>query len=148
MLTLRKNFGALFITSLLFTGSVGCLSEVRAQVPVAPAARSNSTNILTQDELYFGRNRPGGIVSEKQFQDFLRTVITPRFPDGLTVIDANGQFRGSTGIIVREPTKIVILIHSSSQEERRAIQEIINLYKSQFQQESVLRATSTLQVAF
>lgn len=148
MQTLRKSFGALFITSLLFTGSVGSLSEVRAQVPVAPAARSNSTNILTQDELYFGRNRPNGIVSEKQFQDFLRTVITPRFPDGLTVIDANGQFRGSTGIIVREPTKIVILIHSSSQEERREIQEIINLYKSQFQQESVLRATSTLQVAF
>lgn len=148
MLTLRKSFGALFITSLLFTGSVASLNEVRAQIPVAPAARLNSTNILTQDELYFGRNRPVGIVSEQQFQDFLRTVITPRFPDGLTVIDANGQFRNSTGIIVREPTKIVILIHSNSQEERRAIQEIINRYKSQFQQESVLRATSTLQVAF
>ncbi len=142
MLTFRKSFSVLFITSLLFTGSIGSLKEARAQLPQAPATSEIQTNIQIQDELYFGRNRPGGVVSEEQFQNFLRTVITPRFPDGLTVINANGQFRGSKGIITREPTKIVVLIYPYSRKNTQAIQEIINKYKQQFQQESVLRVTS------
>ena len=149
MLTLRRSLGVLFITGLLFTGSVNSLKEVDAQIPVAPADSLSRTNILIQDELYFGRSRPDGIVSEADFQKFLSTEITPRFPDGLTVIDANGQFRNSAGTIIREPTKVVILIYTNSREKRRGIQEIINLYKSQFQQESVLRVTSVpVQVNF
>lgn len=85
MSTLRKSFSALFITSLLFTGSVASLKEVHAQTPLAPPASLSITNILIQDE-FFGRNRPGGEVSEEQFQKFLQTVVTPRFPDGLTVV--------------------------------------------------------------
>jgi len=142
MLALRKSFSALFITSLLFTGSVASLPEAHAQLPEAPADSLSRTNLLLQDELYFGRSRPGGIVSEEQFQRFLRNVVTPRFPDGLTVFDASGQFRGSNGTIVREPTKVLILIYPNSPAKRRAIEEIINLYKTQFQQESVLRVTS------
>lgn len=142
MSTLRKSFSTLFITSLLFTGSVASLKEVHAQTPLEPAASLNITNILSQDELYFGRTRPRGEVSEEEFQTFLRTVVTPRFPDGLTVVNANGQFRGSAGEIIREKTKLVILIHPNTQDKNRAIQEIIDKYKAQFQQESVLRVTS------
>lgn len=142
MLTLRKSLGALFITSLLFTGSVGYLKEVQAQVPLAPTDSLSRTDILVKDELYFGRSRTGGIISQAEFQKFLNAEITPRFPDGLTVIDAYGQFRNRQGIIIKEPTKIVILIYSNSREKRQAIQEIVNFYKSQFQQESVLRVTN------
>lgn len=139
---LRKSFSAIFITSLLFTGSVGSLREARAQIPEAPATSEIRINVLVQDELYFGRNKPGGEVSEQDFQMFLQNVVTPRFPDGLTVLNTLGQFRGSKGIII-EKTKLLILIHSNSQEDRREIQEIIDKYKDQFQQESVLRVTST-----
>ncbi|MBW4638496.1 MAG: DUF3574 domain-containing protein [Gloeocapsa sp. UFS-A4-WI-NPMV-4B04] len=142
MQTLRKSFSALFITSLLFTGSVASLKEVHAQTPLAPPASLSITNILIQDELYFGRNRPGGEVSEEQFQKFLQTVVTPRFPDGLTVVNANGQFRVSSGQIIREKTKLVILIYPNSYQKNRAVQEIIDKYKAQFQQGSVLRVTS------
>jgi hypothetical protein len=141
---LRKSFSALFITSLLFTGSVGSLREARAQIPEAPATSEIRTNILVQDELYFGRNRPEpyGEVSDAEFGNFLKAVVTPRFPDGLTVLNALGQFRGSNRTIIREKTKLLILIHSNSQEDRQEIQEIIDKYKDQFQQESVLRVTS------
>ncbi len=139
---LLKSFSALFVTSVLFTGSVVSLKEVRAQVPQAPTTSELHTNILIQDELYFGRNKPTGQVSERDFQLFLLYEVTPRFPDGLTVIDADGQFLGSNGII-KEKTKLLILIHANSQEDREEIQEIIDEYKKQFQQESVLRVTST-----
>lgn len=142
MQTLRKNFSALFITSLLFTGSVVWLKEVDAQIPQAPATNEIRTSFFVQDELYFGRNKPVGTVSERDFQKFLQNEVTPRFPDGLTVIDANGQFLGSNGII-REKTKLLILIHFNTQEDNQEIQEIVDGYKKQFQQESVLRVTST-----
>ncbi|MBW4664334.1 MAG: DUF3574 domain-containing protein [Chroococcus sp. CMT-3BRIN-NPC107] len=141
MQTLKKSFGALFITSLLFTGVIS-LREVSAQIPQAPATRKITTNILVQDELYLGRNKPGGQVSNQAFQQFLQSQVTPRFPDGLTVLDADGQFLGSNGII-KEKTKLLILIHANRQEDQKEIQEIIDEYKEQFDQESVLRVTST-----
>lgn len=140
MQTLRKSFSALFITSLLVTGAAS-LKEVRAQLPQAPATNEIRTNIFVQDKLYFGINKPAGQVSERDFQWFLQQEVTPRFPDGLTVLDANGQFLGSKGII-KEKTKLLILIHSNREEDKQEIQEIIDEYKTKFQQESVLRVTS------
>jgi len=140
MQTLRKSFSALFITSLLVTGAAS-LKEVRAQLPQAPATNEIRTNIFVQDELYFGINKPAGQVSERDFQWFLQQEVTPRFPDGLTVLDANGQFLGSKGII-KEKTKLLILIHSNREEDKQEIQEIIDEYKTKFQQESVQRVTS------
>ena len=141
MQTLQKSFTTLFVTSLLLTGSVASLKEVSAQLPQATATSEVQTNVLIQDELYFGRNKPIGQVSERDFQLFLQNEVTPRFPDGLTVLDADGQFLSSNGI-VKEKTKLLILIHASSQADQQEIQEIIDKYKQQFQQESVLQVTN------
>ena len=45
--------------------------------------------------LSFGLARPKGSVSELEWQMFLRDEVTARFPDGLTVWEANGQWRRS-----------------------------------------------------
>ena len=42
--------------------------------------------------LYFGLSRPKGSVSELEWQVFLRDEVTRRFPDGLTVWQAEGQW--------------------------------------------------------
>ncbi|PSB13791.1 hypothetical protein C7B61_10490 [filamentous cyanobacterium CCP1] len=105
---------------------------------------------LIQTELYFGRNiTGGGEVSEAAFQQFLDQEITPRFPDGLTVYDADGQFLSSTGTLVQEPSKVVSLIFEDTVENEAAIDQIIQAYKQQFQQESVLQVVDEdIQVAF
>jgi hypothetical protein len=78
----------------------------------------------------------------------LNSEITPRFQEGLTVLDGYGQYLNSAGILSKEKTKVVILIYKDSPEKNQSINEIINNYKLQFQQESVLRVTSLVQVAF
>jgi transcription termination factor NusB len=89
--------------------------------------------------LFFGRNIPGGgEVSEAQFETFLDEVITARFPAGLTVFDAEGQFQDSTGTIIEEKSKVVRLLLDDTVENEAAIDEIINAYIQQFNQESVL----------
>jgi hypothetical protein len=49
---------------------------------------------VLQAELLFGRNIEGRAnVSDAQWTDFLGREVTPRFPDGLTVFEAAGQWR-------------------------------------------------------
>ncbi|MBD2105488.1 DUF3574 domain-containing protein [Nodosilinea sp. FACHB-13] len=105
---------------------------------------------LIQTDLYFGRNiAEGGEVSEAEFQQFLDQEITPRFPDGLTVYDADGQFLSSTNALVKEPSKIVSLIFEDTVENEAAIDQIIQAYKQEFDQESVLQVVDEdIQVAF
>jgi hypothetical protein len=98
-------------------------------------------------ELYFGSNMPNGkVVTEKQFQTFLDEVITPRFPDGLTVLTGLGQFRGSSGTIEQERSMVLILLYpvESARSSGQKIEEIRAEYERQFNQESVLRADEPL----
>lgn len=141
LLTRRKILGALFLSGLLLTGSVSHIHQASAQTPATAETNTNS-EAYVRDELYFGRSQPGGgEVTEEQWQKFVDTEVTPRFPDGLTVLDAYGQFLNSAGILAREDSKVLILLYVSTPERERSIQEIIDAYKSRFQQESVLRVT-------
>ena len=78
-----------------------------------PACMSLGT-AYTRTTLYFGLSRPTGIVSERQWRAFLREQVTPRFPTGLTVWKANGQWKRQDGHIVREPAKVLLLVHEES----------------------------------
>jgi hypothetical protein len=102
----------------------------------------------TRTTLYFGLSRPTGIVSERQWRAFLREQVTPRFPTGLTVWKANGQWKRQDGHIVREPAKVLLLVHEESPASDAAIGEIITAYKHAFQQESVLWETARVCAAF
>jgi hypothetical protein len=104
---------------------------------------NNPTPELIQEDLYFGRNiAGGGEVSEAQFQAFINAEITPRFPNGLTTYDADGQFLDSAGNLIKEPSQVVSLIFDDTVENEAAIDQIIATYKQQFQQESVLEVVN------
>ena len=51
-------------------------------------------------------------------------------------------------LLIREKSKIVILIYENTPAKNRAITEIIETYKRTFQQESVLRTTSEVKISF
>lgn len=130
---------ALFCICLIWPGSA-----VRAQVPAAAQAPSVKVKAekFYRTELYFGRSKPrGGVVSEAEWTAFLADTVTPRFPDGFTVLTAIGQYREKSGRIVSEPSQVVIfLYHGRAKMESRAkIEEIRAAYVKKFEQESVLR---------
>jgi len=98
--------------------------------------------------LYFGLSHPTGSVSEPQWQAFLRQQVTPLFPDGLTVWEADGQWRRTDGRIARERAKVLLLIHEETPAVRSAIASIVADYKRLFHQESVLWETAPVCAAF
>ena len=102
-----------------------------------------------RDTLYFGRAIPsGGQVTEAQWLRFLDTTVTPAFPQGLTVTDAVGQWRGKAGDVVREPSKLVVLLHPRDAKADESIATIIATYRKDFGQEAVLQERQAVCVRF
>ena len=87
-------------------------------------------------------------ISDAEWQAFLAEEITPRFPDGLTVVDAAGQWRDASGAIVRERTKVVLVLTTPGAEGMQRAQEIGEAYRRAFGQESVLQMTGRACVSF
>ena len=88
-------------------------------------------------ELLFGRNVGDRLgVSEQAFRRFVDEELTPRFPDGLTLLDASGQYRSSGGI-VKEPSKVAMIAVVDTPEARAKLTEAADAYKRRFRQESV-----------
>jgi Protein of unknown function (DUF3574) len=137
---LQKHLKSLAVVGLLITTPACTNLLTRAE---------SSEKTLIKDELYFGLSKPGGkTVSEVEWQQFLNRVITPRFKEGLTVMDANGQYLNNFGKLTREKTKLIILVYETNPSKNQMVQETISSYKKTFQQEAVLRVTSNVKVSF
>lgn len=98
--------------------------------------------------LYFGTATPDGVVSDAQWQAFLRDEVTPRFPEGLTTWTADGQWRGADGTVVREGSHVLQLLHERDARVDAAIAAIVDSYRSRFRQEAVLRVASPACTSF
>ncbi|KGA39371.1 ribosomal protein S3 [Pectobacterium odoriferum] len=126
----------------------GCYSLPRSSVAAAPAADACQVgDKQVQTTLYFGLNRPAGpVISDAEWKAFLDGDVTPRFKEGLTVFDAKGQWLGNDGVVARENSKALMLIHGPDRE--RDIEALRTTYKSRFAQESVMRIDAPVCVAF
>jgi hypothetical protein len=107
------------------------------------------SDFFARTELLFGLSRSGGPdITEQEFKLFIDTKVTPRFPDGLTVLDGDGQFKNASGTIVKEGSKLLILFYPFSLQSSKLVEEIRSDYKEWFQQESVLRVDDLSCVSF
>jgi Protein of unknown function (DUF3574) len=90
-------------------------------------------------ELMFGRDIGRGVgVSESEWQGFVARELVSRFPDGLTIIDAIGQWRDhDSGRIVREPSKHVEIVLPGNKDDDARLDAVVAAYKQTFHQHSV-----------
>ena len=101
------------------------------------------------DRLFCGLTIPGGgEVTEEEWRAFVRDEVTPRFPDGLTLWRAEGQWRERDGNIVREPVLVIEILHHPNLEADAKINAIAEAYKTRFRQEAVMRVTVPARMEF
>ncbi len=86
---------------------------------------------MIEAQLYFGLTDKAGFV------DFLDREVTPRFPEGLTVVEAAGRWRAPTGQLTQERSKLVIIVAASGNTTLDRLQAIRTAYKARFSQQSV-----------
>jgi hypothetical protein len=101
-------------------------------------------------ELMFGRKIGNRLaVTETKWSRFVDREITPRFPDGLSVVDARGQWRDNVrNTIVREPSKLVTIVLPGKGGDNERLAQIIEAYKRAFRQQSVGLVVRAACVAF
>ena len=124
--------------ALLALGAAGCAAAPEPSAPYACLLPAEHRMLVA--ELFFGRDRAGHrFVSDAEWADFLAGIVTPNFPDGLTVFDGYGQWRNpATGTIGRSPgVKIVLIAAPRRPDLAGRLQAVIDAYKQRFDQQSV-----------
>ena len=134
---------ALALTLLAAASLTAC-----ATAPAPPACPTGQERLRTA-QLFFGRDvagQPG--VSEAAFQKFVDEELTPRFPDGLTILDGGGQWRGAEDKLIRESSKIVLIVLPNRGDSGKRIEAVRAAYKTRFRRDSVLQITQASCVSF
>lgn len=163
-MSLRRTLSRGAFIGLLATLGACATGAPATSVPAAvsatlqgDAARPALAQGWVRSELYFGVGEESGPtdrpqaehISEAQWRAFLDKEVTPRFPDGLTVFDAYGQwlFRGA-----REPnrlgTKVLVILHEDTPQRTADIVAIRLAWKQATKHQSVLWSKQPAEVSF
>ena len=137
---------SLYVAAMVVAGPVGGTQKVAApeRALTCPADR-----IMSRVELIFGTAKANGdTVSDSDWNGFLESEVTPRFPDGLTVLKALGQWRNAAGKIEKETSRILVILHKPAENADQSIESLRTIFKARFQQESVMRIDATSCVSF
>ncbi|HEY0449651.1 DUF3574 domain-containing protein [Actinophytocola sp.] len=144
-MTTRRTAIAGMVTALVLGLTGAGTAASAAPDTTATDATAVPGDAYKRTELFFGGSTPdGGVITPAEFELFLDKEVTPAFPDGLTWAEVHGQWMGG-----KEDSYLLIILYPyGDRQANREIEEIRTDYKSQFAQESVLRADSTERVSF
>jgi Protein of unknown function (DUF3574) len=141
------------ITAMLLLGGSGCATRTP---PTAKAMQAGAVmeRAWVRTELYFSigdwTETALSTEAELKWAKFLDAEVTPRFPDGLNVIDVYGQWRSAKpgAVIERERSRLLVILHADSAEESARIEDIRTAWKQQAGEESVMRVSQPAKVSF
>ena len=121
-----------------------------ADIEVSTSECADGGELWHEYRLFMGRgDGDREVVSDEAWAAFLAETITPRFPDGLSVIDVAGQGTTADGSLERERTKmLLVLVPPTDETALNRMNEIGSEYKQRFNQNSVLRVITPACVAF
>ncbi|MGO9339260.1 MAG: DUF3574 domain-containing protein [Terracidiphilus sp.] len=148
------------LATLLAVSFAGCAhqnpsapaSPVTAPTLASDPAHPGHTSGWVDTKLYFGlgpADRPEQGVSEAKWREFLDKEVTPRFPDGLSVVDVYGQWQGvKQSAPERLRSKMLIVDYPDTQDNRDKVEAIRSAWKMLTGDQSVLRVTQPVDVSF
>jgi hypothetical protein len=123
-----------------------------APVLTGDPAHPGQTTGWVDTRLYFGlglADQPGQGISEAEWRAFLDKQVTPRFPDGLSVLDVYGQWQGKQeSAPERLRSKMLIIYYPDTRENREKIDAIRAAWKQKTGDQSVLRVSEPADVSF
>ena len=145
--TTLVRFSLVAVLSLVFVFLAACIED--NTVELVDLVCEDGGEQWVEYRLFMGRGDGDvEVVSDADWEQFLADVITPRFPDGLSVIDVAGQGTTADGTFERERTKMLLVLAPPGDDAMARIGEIGDEYKQRFNQNSVLRVVTNTCVAF
>jgi Protein of unknown function (DUF3574) len=121
-----KRAGALIVAMSL----AGCASAPKPACPVG------QTQLRTA-QLFLAAKAPARL-NEKDLRSFVAGEVTPRFPDGVTVVDGGGQWKGDDNRLIREAAKVVLIVLPAKGDPQAQVEAVRTAYRARFKQDSVV----------
>jgi Protein of unknown function (DUF3574) len=120
----RLVFGALISLGAGLAACADATHPPHADAAEAAAVAGMRCSAQMQSRLYFGLSTPDGQLSEHQWQDFVDREISPRLPQGFTLLVASGQWRAADGRVQREASRVLEVLAQDSLALRQTLAEI------------------------
>jgi len=134
---------------LVLAAALALALPLAVAAPPAGAAEAGEAGTpAIQSTLYFGLSSDEGSgVSEQEWSTFLAEVVTPRFPDGLTVLSAYGQGGGKQQKgVLQELTKVLVIVRPDTSEAARKIAQIKAAFTRRFAQTGVFHTDARVSI--
>jgi hypothetical protein len=150
-------FAAVCVVALVCVGGCSARQPIANSSAVAPTltgdpAHPGRTEGWVDTKLYFGLGPADHLeqgISEARWREFLDREVTPRFPDGLSVLDIYGQWQGKNQAAPeRLHTKCLVIDYPDTQPNRDKIEAIRAAWKKITGDQSVMRVTVPADVSF
>jgi len=125
------------LLSLALAGGLGACATSLDAPPLSACEVGTPARTV---QLFFGRSGASGIpVSDAAWQAFVDGVVTASFPEGFTVLDAQGQWRDrQTNRVIHEQSKLIIVsVPTATASIPVRVAPIVAAYKARFAQQSV-----------
>jgi hypothetical protein len=105
---------------------------------------------MIETDLYFGQSRPdGSMITENEWNNFKQSHVSRIYKEGSTTFSAKGSWLDpDTHKLISEPTYVVSYLHKRSSLVSKQIDSLRYIYKSIFQQQSVLRVDRKVRAGF
>lgn len=134
---MRIGFAIALALSFAGLGLGGCASLQPRTKTVAAACPAGQEQLRTV-HLFLGKRDTAWPVRDADLKQFVDDEITPRFPDGVTVLDGGGQWKGPEDQLLRDAAKVVTFILPAGSDFLERIDAVRTAYQTRFRQESVL----------
>ena len=115
---------------LLLVGLSGCATAPAALCPAGQAE-------LRTAQLFLEAKAPAKL-SDGDIRTFVDKEVTPRFPNGVTVVNGGGQWKGAENRMIRDAAKVVLIVlppHGGGHAQMEAVR---TAYRARFKQDSVI----------
>ncbi|WP_309091883.1 DUF3574 domain-containing protein [Phenylobacterium sp.] len=116
---------------LAAVGLAGCAT---LEAPSCPAGQEH----LRTAQLFLGGQPGAPAVRDAELRTFVDQEITPRFPNGVTVLDGGGQWRGAENQLIRQAQKVVLIVLPARGDTQKRLQAVRTAYQTRFRQDSVV----------
>jgi hypothetical protein len=122
-----------FSALLMLMALSGCAADIEPPCPLDSLERMNMV------QLFFGTDIPGREpLTEREWSEFVASVISRELPQGFTVTDGDGEWRNpDTQAVVHEHTKVLIVAAPPSPDFASHVSHVREAYRQRYRQASV-----------
>jgi len=108
----------------------GCTTPPK---PVCPAGQAQ----MRTAQLFLGGKAPTR-PNEADLRRFIDQEVTPRFPDGVTVVPGGGRWKGAQNQMIRDAAKVVLIVLPARGDAQANVEAVRAAYRQRFNQDSVV----------